>query len=162
MAAENLPDLVDHACPRHTGILAECCQAPILLIGRGRDIDLPQTTDRLALQQPGAVRPQQFAQRGCIASIRFSFLSFFGLNHDHLLAAVVIQHPDQPIVEAADFEDNHELLATLQTLAGELLEECMDFLWPRRDLPSQQDITGFVSKRNRNLTCMLVQFQGTT
>ena len=69
---------------------------------------MPQTADRLALQQTGSVNPQQFAERRGVATIGLTPLPFFRLDEDHLLATVVFEHVDQPIVEAADFEDGDE------------------------------------------------------
>ena len=139
-----------------TGVFAECGQPSVLLIGGGGNVDLPQPTDRLALQQTGSVDPQQFAERRGVATIGLALLPFFGLDQDHFVAAVVLEHPDQPIVEAADFERGDERFVIAQSLAGESLKELVDLLGLRRNLPRQHNIAVFIAQRNGDLTCMLV------
>src|SRR5262249_43398036 len=75
---------------------------------------------------------------------------------DHLVAAVILEHADQPIVEAADFEHGHEGLAVVQALAGELLEEGVDLLRLRRDLAGLHDVTAVVAERDGDLPCVLI------
>jgi hypothetical protein len=120
--SEDLPDFVDDASPCSASLFAERCQTPVFLIRGGGDVDLPQTTDRLAREQPVSVDPEQFAERSRITSIRLTLLPFIRLNQDHLRAAVVSQHADQPIVKATDLKDRHELRVHL----GELLKERFD------------------------------------
>ena len=47
------------------------------------------------------------------------------------MAAVVMQHADQPIVEATDFNDRDEVISVLKPFTSELLEESVDLLWFR-------------------------------
>ena len=51
-----------------------------------------------------------------LTEIRLPFLPVVRLDQDHLVAAVVLQHADQPIVEATDFQDGHERFGLSQTL----------------------------------------------
>ena len=86
---EDVFDHVDDASSCSAGIFAKCGQSSILLIGCGRDIDLPEAADWLACQQAMPVDPQQFAQRRGVSPIGLLLFSFFGLDEDHLVAAVV-------------------------------------------------------------------------
>src|SRR5271165_3063286 len=61
------------------------------------------------------------------------------------LAGLVLQHADQPIVEAADLQHGHEWLAVAYPLPGELLEEIIDLVWRRRHLACLHDIALFVA-----------------
>jgi hypothetical protein len=156
VTAENVPDFVDDASPSLSGLFAERREPSVLLIRAGGDVDLSQTADRLARQEPIPIDPQQFAQRSGVASIRLAFLPVVRLDQDHFMAAIVLQHADQPIVESAYFEDRYELFIVLQPIAGELLKEGVDLLRVRRDLPCLQDIPGSVAERNSDLAGVLV------
>lgn len=74
-------------------------------------VDLPYTTHWLALQEPRSVDPQEFTQSRGVATIGLVILPFLRLDEDHVVATVVVEHPDQPIVESADFESSDERLA---------------------------------------------------
>src|SRR5262245_24930959 len=156
MASQNLLDLVDETRQIHTGILAQRGQPPVLLIRGASDVDLPQATHRLALQQTTAVDPQQLTQRRGITPIRLAFLAVVGLDQDHLVAAIISQHANQPIVEATDLQHGHDRLTVPQPLASESLEKSVDPLRLRRHLPSLEDIAVFVAERNRDLPCVLI------
>ena len=80
----------------------------VLLIGGGRNIDLPYTTNSLALQKPRPVDPQELTQSCRVTTIRLAVLPFLRLDEDHFLASVVLQHTDQPVVETTDFESSNE------------------------------------------------------
>jgi hypothetical protein len=110
----------------------------------------------LALQQAVAVDPQQLAQRGGIAPVRLTEFPLLRLDEDHLVAAVVAQHANEPVVKATDFEHGDERLARGQPLAAELLEEGVDLLRLRRDLPGLHDVTALVAERDGDLPCVLV------
>jgi hypothetical protein len=138
-----VPDLVDHARPHLAGLLAQRGQAPVLLVGAAGDVDLAQAADRLAVQQAVAVDPQQLTQRGGVSSVRLAYLAVLGLDQDHLVAAVIAEHANQPIAEATDLQHGHEGLAVVQALAGEALEKGVDLLGPGGHLPGLQDIAAF-------------------
>src|SRR5262249_51694122 len=50
--------------------------------------------------------------------------------------------------------------AVVQALAGELLEEGVDLLRLRRDLPGLHDVPALVAERDGDLPCVLVDAQG--
>ncbi len=143
---EEVFDHVDQASSCAAGIFAEGGEASVFLIGGRRNIDLPQATDGLACQQALLVDPEQFAQCCRVPPIGLLLFSFFGLDEDHLVAAVVAEHADQPIVEATDFEHGDERFIATQPLAGEVLKESVDFLRLRGDLPSLQDIAILIAE----------------
>ena len=60
------------------------------------------------MHQPIAVGPQHLAQRGGVPPIRHALLPVVRLDQDHLGATVVLEHPDQPVVEAANLQNCHE------------------------------------------------------
>src|SRR5262249_32145250 len=66
---------------------------------------------------------------------------------------------NQPVVKSTDFEHGHERRAVVQALAGELLEEGVDLVRLRRDLPGLHDVTALVAERDRDLPCVLVDPQ---
>jgi hypothetical protein len=140
---QDVPGLVDQARPGLAGLLTKRGQPPVLLIAAAGDIDVAQTADRFALQQAVAVDPQQLTERGSVTAVGLAFLALLGLDQDYLVAAVISEHANQPIVEAADFEHGHERLAVAQALAGELLEEGVDLLGLGGHLPGLQDIAAF-------------------
>jgi hypothetical protein len=92
------------------------------LVGAAGNVHLTQAADRLAMQQTIAIDPQQLAQRSGITSIRLAFLPVVGLDQNHLVAAIVSQHANQPIVEATHFQHGHERLAIAQPLTRKSLQ----------------------------------------
>jgi hypothetical protein len=156
---QDVPDLVDQASPGLAGLLAQRGQPPVLLVGAAGDIDLAQAGDRLAQKQALAVGPQQLTEGGGVPAIRLALLAALGLDQDDLVAAVVLQQADRPVVEAADLEHGHEGLAAVQALAGELLEEGVDLLRLRRDLAGLQDIAVVIAERDGDLPCVLIDPQ---
>jgi hypothetical protein len=159
VAPQDVPDLVDQARPGLASLLAQRGQPPILLVRGTGDVDLAQAADRLALQQALPVDPQEFAQRRSIAPIGLTELPLFRLDEDHLVAAVVVQHANEPVIEATDLEHSDERFVCVQPLAGEPLEESVDLLRLGRDLPGQQDITLLVAERDGGLPCVLIDPQ---
>src|SRR5262249_4965242 len=129
---------------------------PGLLVGAAGDVHLAQAADRLALQQAVAIDPQKLAQRGGIAPIGLAELPLLRLDEDHPVAAVVAQHANEPVVKATDLEHGDERLVPGQPLAAELLEEGVDLLRLRRDLPGLHDVTALVAERDRDLPCVLI------
>src|SRR6185295_14929035 len=91
-----------------------------------------------------------------VTSIRLALLPVLGLDQDDLVAAVVLQHSDQPIIKTTNLQHGHEGLAIAQPLTGQLLEEGVDLLRLCRHLPSQQDIAVFIPQRDRDLPCVLI------
>jgi arylsulfatase len=113
---------------------------------------------------PGATHsphhaPKEWIDKFRVSSIGLAFLAFLGLDQNHLLAVVITEHADQPIVKATDLEHGHESVAVAQTLAGEFLEEGVDLVRLCGHLPSQQDITVIIAERDGDLPCMLVDSQ---
>ena len=88
--------------------LPQAGQPAVLLIGAAGDVHLPEPADRFALQQAIAVDPEQLAQRGRVTAIGLAFLTIVGLDQDDLVAVVLPQHANQPVVEATDLEHGHE------------------------------------------------------
>jgi hypothetical protein len=72
------------------------------------------------------------------------------------VAAVVAQHANEPVGKATDLEHGDERLAVVQPLAGELLEEGVDLLRLRVDLPGLHDVTARVAERDGDLPCVLI------
>ncbi len=76
----------------------------------------------------------QFAQRRRIPPDRFLPLPFLGLNQDHLVALVLFQCCEQPIVESADFHHRQERCSVPEKISlqplKELLEPVMHFQRP--------------------------------
>ena len=72
------------------------------------------------------------------------------------MAPVVLKHADQPIVEAAHFQDRNELVVIPQPISGQLLKEGLNLLRVRRDLTSLQDIPVVIAERNRDLSRVLI------
>src|SRR6516162_4959915 len=159
VASEDVSGLVDQARPGLADLLAQRRQPPVLLVRAPGDIHLTQATDGFALQQPIPIDPQQLAQRGGVSSIGFAFLAFLGLDQNHLVAMVIMEHADQPIVKATDLEHGHERVAVAQTLAGEFLKESLDLVRMCGHLAGQQDIPVFIAERDGDLPCMLVDSQ---
>lgn len=108
MAPEDVPHFIDNASPSAADVFAQHSQPSHLLVGSRRDIYLPESADRLALQKAIPVDPQHFTQGSRIATIGFSPFAFFWLNENYLVTTVVSQHPDEPVVKAADFNHSDE------------------------------------------------------
>src|SRR5262249_1253602 len=159
VASQEVPDLVDQARPGLASLLAQRGQPAVLLIGAAGDVALAEPADRLALQQAFAVDPEQLAERGRVPAIGLALLALVGLDQDHLVAVVLPQHANEPVVEATDLEHSHEGLPVVQALAGEPLEESVDLVRLRRDLAGLQDIAAFIAEGDRDLPCVLVDAQ---
>jgi hypothetical protein len=97
------------------------------------------------LHPPLPVDPQQLAQGG-VTALGLALLALVGLDENHLVAVVLVQHADPPVVEATDLEHGDERCAPGQPLAGELLEEGVDLVRLRRGLPRLQDIAALVAE----------------
>src|SRR5262245_31360076 len=156
---QDVPDPVDQTRPGPAGVLAQHGQPPVLLVRGAGDVHLAQAADGLALEQAIAVDPQQLAQRGGIAPVGLAELPLFRLDEDHLVAAVVVQHANEPVVKATDLEHGDEGRACGQPLAGELLEEGVDLVGLRRDLPGLHDVPALVAERDGDLPCVLIDAQ---
>jgi hypothetical protein len=156
---EDVPRLVDQASPGLAGLLAQGGQPPVLLVGAAGDVHLAQAAGRLAQKQAITVDPQQLAQGGGVPSIRLALLAGVGLDQDDLVAAVVAQQADQPVVEAADLEHGHEGLPVVRALAGEPLEEGVDLFRLGRDLAGLQDVALVVAGRDGDLPCVWIDSQ---
>src|SRR5262249_39466879 len=78
------------------------------------------------------------------------------LNQNHLVAAVIVQQANEPVVEATNLQHGHEGLVLPQALAGELLEERVDLLRLRRYLLRLHDVAGCVAEGDRQLPCVLI------
>jgi len=111
------------------------------------------------MQEAITVDPEQLAERRGITPIRLAFLAVVGLDQYHLVATIVSQHANQPIIEATDLQDGHEGPTIAQPLTGELLEKGVDLLRLGRDLAGLQDIAAFIAERDRDLPCVLVDSQ---
>src|SRR5271165_1835696 len=72
------------------------------------------------------------------------------------MAAIILEHTNQPVIKAADLQDRHERLTALQALTRQPLEKGVDFLRLRRYLSGLQNIPAFIAERNRDLPCMLI------
>jgi hypothetical protein len=62
------------------------------------------------------------------------------------VATVVFQHPDEPLVEATDFQDRRERFIVGESPTGELLKKGVDLCRLRRNLSSQQDVAVLIAK----------------
>ncbi len=58
-----------------------------------------------------AVHPQQLTQRRRITPVGLLLLALLRLNQDHAMAAIILQHSQQTIVEPADFHHRNKRLA---------------------------------------------------
>jgi hypothetical protein len=114
------------------------------------------SVDRLALQQAIAIDPEQFAQRGGVTAVGLAFLAFVRLDQNRFATPVIVQHANQPVVEATDLEYGDECFVRGQPLAGEPLEESVDLLGLRRYLASLKDVAVLVAEGDRDLPCMLI------
>ncbi|HBN74359.1 MAG TPA: hypothetical protein DD473_00770 [Planctomycetaceae bacterium] len=123
VSSENMPDPVDQLSFVMTGFIAKCGQSAILLIGTVGDLDLPESPDRFAGEEAIPVDPEQFAQSGRITTIRLAAFTFFGLNENHFVAAIISQHANQPVVEPADYHHCNERFIELSRSQVELVEE---------------------------------------
>ena len=103
-------------------------------------IDLGTTNSEIAVYRDG--RPDVQAD----GSGRLILPSVVGLDQDHLVAVVLAQRVDEPVVKPTDLEHGDERFALGQPLAGELLKEGVDLLRLRRDLPGLQDVAAFVAE----------------
>jgi len=65
---------------------------------------------------------------------------------------VILEHANQPIIEATDLQDGHEGPTIAQPLTGELLEKGVDLLRLGRDLAGLQDIAAFIAECERQLS----------
>src|SRR5262249_22830961 len=67
------------------------------------------------------IDPQKLAQRGGIPSIGLAALPLLRLDENHLVAAVLVQQANQPVVKSTNLEHGDERFVRVQPLAGELL-----------------------------------------
>ncbi|WP_437222070.1 hypothetical protein SH661x_002617 [Planctomicrobium sp. SH661] len=95
----------------------------VLLLSGAADVDLPQPADGFAFEEAIPVHPQQFTESRCITPVGLAAFAFLRLNEDDLVAPVIPQHPNQPVVEPAHFDDRDELFIPLSTTSRELIEE---------------------------------------
>jgi hypothetical protein len=144
--SEHLLDRVNEASSCLTGLLTKRRQSSISSIGLGRDINLPQPANWLALQEAASVDPQRFAQCSSIASIGFVFAPALWLDQDHFVTTVVSQHLDEPVVEATDFQDGNELHSIAKSIASESGKERGDLLRLRRHLTRLNHISVFITE----------------
>jgi hypothetical protein len=156
MSSQQVLDLVDHARPSFAGVLPQRGQPPALLIGRRRQLHLPQAVDRLPSEKAVTIDPQQFAQRRRITLVGLRFLPLFRLNQDHLATQVFFQRLEQPIVEPTDFHHRQECISIPEKFAVQLLKELFDLLRRRRDLTRLHHIPLLVPQGNRELAGMLI------
>jgi len=71
-------------------------------------IAVTQTADGFAIQEAIPVAPQQLTQGRRITAIGLAAFAFLRLDENHLVATVVPQHPNQPVIEAAHFDDGND------------------------------------------------------
>jgi hypothetical protein len=128
------------------GVFAQARQSPLLTLNAGPLVNDFQFFDWLLIDDLIAVQPEQFTQRRRITFVRFSFVGFFGLDQQDSLAAKVLEHFDQPVVEATDFQNRPEATALFGTLGGQLSEKLDSFFRSRADLSPQDHVTVCVSQ----------------
>ncbi|NJR13579.1 MAG: hypothetical protein HC779_04260 [Phyllobacteriaceae bacterium] len=82
-------------------------QPPVGQVAFRNDLHLPHTLNLLSSEQSQPIDPQQLAQGIGVAAVGLLLGLLLRLNQHDLTAAVFRQQPQQPIVEAADFDDRH-------------------------------------------------------
>ena len=65
-------------------------------------MDDTHALDPLVVQEPLPVQPEDLAKHVGVAAVRLLLGLLFGLDQEHLAAAVFRKHFQQPVVEAAD------------------------------------------------------------
>ena len=111
--------------------------------------------DPLPRQQPLTVDPQQAAELMGVAAVGFLLRPFLGLDQHRLSAAVLGQHFQQPVVEAADFDDRYESAFRFGE-SPQFLEKRPHTLPFRANLPSQDDVPRFIANTHGQLLAVLV------
>lgn len=145
-ASKYAADLVDRSTDVDAGVFAEVGQAALLKLDGCRLVDDPQFFDRLLIGDLFAVKPEQFTQCGGIELVGLFLTGVFGLNQDKSLAAEVFEHFEQPVVEAADFDDRPVAAVFLEASLGQPLKELKQFVWPGADLSSQNNVAILISQ----------------
>ena len=106
----------------------------------------------LAFGEAFPIEPQQVGQLLCIATIGLLLGWLFRVNQHDFAALPYTERSDQPVVEAANFENRHEIRIHL----GELLEERFDLFRSSTDLSTELGVSIFVTNTNGDLLCVLV------
>ena len=71
------------------------------------------------------IDPENFGQGRGVAAVGLLFRSLFRLDQHGLLAVVLVEHFQQPVVEAADFQNRHKA-ALGDRITAQLLQERLD------------------------------------
>ncbi len=111
-----------------------------------------------ALQKSLPIDPQQLAQSSGIASVGLAQLPVFRLDENHLVAAIIVQHLNQPVVEATNLKHRDKRVVRTHPVTSELLEKRLDLLRLCGHLTGQH-IAVVVAERDRNLSCVLIDPQ---
>ncbi len=156
VSAQDVFDLIDRSAAGRSGIFAERGQSSLLQLNRIGDVDDLELVNSLAGGDAIAEQPQLFAQLGGIAPIGFSTVGLFGLHEHNSIAAKVLQHLQQPVVEATDFDNRPEATIILKTPPCQAFEELEYFFRLGADLSPQNNVPQRITKTNGQLLCMLV------
>ncbi len=148
-------DPVDRPRPLPAQALPHRRQLPILGFTLGGRLHAPHAFHPLPRQQPPAVDPQQPAELVGVAAVGLLLGPLFHLNEHRFAAAVLGQHFQQPVVEAADFDDCRKPPVGLGK-PPQFVEKPPHPLPFRRNLPSQHGIAGLIADTDGQLLAMLV------
>ena len=117
--------------------------------------------DTLARQEPLAVDPEDLPKGVRVAAIGLLLGVFLGLHEDGLAAAVLLEHLQQPFVEAADLQDGDEAASRLAAVAARR----RGILAPASILCSPDALAGchhFRSAYSPSIACDVDRWQGIT
>ena len=147
---------VDGAAYLDAGVFAKTGQPSlVILLGAGLEDDL-ELFDGLLICDLVAVKPKQFTECSRITFVRFSFVGVFGLDKQDFVAAEVLEHLDQPFVEATDFDDRPETAVRFQASLRQSLKELGNFFRFGTDLSPEDNVAVLISQVDSQLLCMLV------
>jgi hypothetical protein len=90
-----------------------------------------------------------------VAAVGFLFRSLFNLDQDRFSAAVLGQHFQQPVVEAANFDDRHEPAFRFGE-PSQFVEKRSNTVPFGRNLPPKNDIPRLIANTHGQLLAMLV------
>ncbi len=105
--SQNMFDAVGRSSSHLAGVFAEQGQALVFRVDFRWQDDLADAANGLAESQSVLVDPEQFRKGMSIAAIGFYLRFFCWLDEDGLNAAVLGQQFQEPVIEAADFDDRN-------------------------------------------------------
>lgn len=148
-------DFVDDSRALSNQVLAKVGELPDLGIFGIGGKNASNAVGSLSALEPFAVVPEEFAECVGITFVGFFVRGMVGLNDDDFVAIDFFEFFEEPIVEAADFDDSHEA-AMLSGFFSELLKKIVTSVMIGANLFFLNDISVFVSQIDCQLVLVLV------